>query len=300
VSTLTKVLIILLTVSSIFLCGIVVTYVAKADNYKQLWLKRNAEVQSARKQADAARADYDKLKEDKQREINELNKQIGDLNSEIITLKGELAQALDRRDQLLNDVAKYASSVEALEKTKETNLALIANAQTELKNVTAERDKLITQNKELTEALLEKMTIVSQLETTIKQLQDEKSQMQAKFEQYLRQYGKAIKATTPPSLPKPPGKVEITETVPKPVAKVEDIGLRGQVTQVDMKNMLAEISIGAAEGVKEKMKFYVTRGDKFVCEILIFDVDAETAVGFIERVQQLPKAGDNVSTNIGP
>ena len=34
-SNLTKVLIVLLTISSIFLCGIVVTYVANADNYRQ-------------------------------------------------------------------------------------------------------------------------------------------------------------------------------------------------------------------------------------------------------------------------
>ena len=36
-STLTKVLIVLLTIASIFLCGIVVTYVASAENYKDKW-----------------------------------------------------------------------------------------------------------------------------------------------------------------------------------------------------------------------------------------------------------------------
>ena len=34
-SPLTKILIVLLTLSSIFLCGIVVTYVGNADNYKE-------------------------------------------------------------------------------------------------------------------------------------------------------------------------------------------------------------------------------------------------------------------------
>ena len=34
-SKLTKILIVLLTISSIFLCGIVVTYVANADDYRQ-------------------------------------------------------------------------------------------------------------------------------------------------------------------------------------------------------------------------------------------------------------------------
>ena len=71
------------------------------------------------------------------------------------------------------------------------------------------------------------------------------------------------------------------------------------MTQVDLKNSLAVISIGAADGVKEKMRFYVTRGDAFICEILILDVDAERAVGFLERVQTPPKVRDSVSSNIG-
>jgi hypothetical protein len=47
------------------------------------------------------------------------------------------------------------------------------------------------------------------------------------------------------------------------------------------------------------MKFYATRGDSFICEILILDVYAERAVGFLERVQTPPKSGDSISTSIG-
>ena len=79
---------------------------------------------------------------------------------------------------------------------------------------------------------------------------------------------------------------------------VKDIGLKGLITVVDLKYSLAEISIGKADGVKEKMKFYVTRGDDFICEILIFDVDAERAVGYLQLVKLPPKIGDNVTTNL--
>jgi len=50
------------------------------------------------------------------------------------------------------------------------------------------------------------------------------------------------------------------------------------------------------------MKFHVTRGDDFICDILVLHVDAETAVGILELMdvtRQQPKVGDNVSTNIG-
>ena len=78
----------------------------------------------------------------------------------------------------------------------------------------------------------------------------------------------------------------------------KDIALQGLVKKVDLKNSMASISIGSADGVKEGMKFHVTRGDKFLCDILIIDVDAEEAVGVLELVQQQPKVGDSVSTNM--
>jgi hypothetical protein len=64
---------------------------------------------------------------------------------------------------------------------------------------------------------------------------------------------------------------------------------------------MAEISLGSAHGVKESMKFHVTRGDQFICDVLILDVDTEKAVGILELVQPAtggPKVGDNVSTSL--
>ena len=57
-------------------------------------------------------------------------------------------------------------------------------------------------------------------------------------------------------------------------------------------------AIGSADGVKDGMKFHVTRGDNFICDILIIDVDTDKAVGVLELVQQPPKIGDTASTNL--
>ena len=45
------------------------------------------------------------------------------------------------------------------------------------------------------------------------------------------------------------------------------------------------------------MKFHVTRGDAFICDIIVLEVDAEEAVGFLELMQEQPQAGDSASTN---
>ncbi len=68
-----------------------------------------------------------------------------------------------------------------------------------------------------------------------------------------------------------------------------------------MDNSLAEISIGGANGVKQNMKFHVTRADKFICDIVILDVEPENAIGTLELMdvtKEQPKAGDAVSTNL--
>jgi hypothetical protein len=65
-----------------------------------------------------------------------------------------------------------------------------------------------------------------------------------------------------------------------------------------MKNKVAAISIGSAAGVREDMKFHVTRGDRFICDILIFDVDPEKAIGILDLVQTDPQAGDLAATNL--
>ena len=78
-------------------------------------------------------------------------------------------------------------------------------------------------------------------------------------------------------------------------------GLKGLVTAVDLKNKLASISTGTADGVKEGMKFQVTRGDKFICDIIIIDTDAEDAVGVLELLdfaKEQPKPGDTLTTNL--
>jgi len=304
VSTLTKVLIVLLTVGSIFLCGIVATYVANAQDWKDKYDKRNNEVQTARADATKANEDFNKLKDDTDRLKTQLNATVADLQSKLSDLEAKLNQSEREKSELLTKVNGWTSVVQDFQQTNDKQQSLLNNTLDELHNVQAELTKEKSQNKEITTAILEKMAIISQLEEQSKQLTKEKLLLQARLEQVVRQYGKTVLTSPPPAVDTIPDKAQATTPAPPTPAPVgtavKEIGLKGVITQVDLKNSLAEISIGAADGVREKMKFYVTRGDSFICNILILDVDAERAVGFIELVQSPPKVGDKVSTNIGP
>jgi beta-lactamase regulating signal transducer with metallopeptidase domain/type II secretory pathway component GspD/PulD (secretin) len=93
-------------------------------------------------------------------------------------------------------------------------------------------------------------------------------------------------------------RIQELELKPKASTTISAIGLEGVITAIDSKNSLVEISIGSADGVKQNMKFHVIRGDQFICDILVLGLDNAKAVGILDLVQQQPKIGDKVSTNL--
>lgn len=136
------------------------------------------------------------------------------------------------------------------------------------------------------------MAVIDSLEAEKKRLIEEKTELQNRLDQLLRPVGKVAAAPVPVT----PQAGNVKPAEPTPAAG--NINLKGLVTKVDMKNSLAAISIGKLDGVREGMKFYVTRGDEFICNILIIDIDSRESVGVIELQQQQPKVGDNVSSNL--
>ena len=292
-STLTKVLIVLLTIASIFLCGIVVTYVANADNYKQKFNNLTNGYEAAKKNEDNAKTQLNNTIEEKDRNAEKLGEQIASLEGQINKLKGDLASAERDRDDARRRKDNYEAILTDYAKTVEMNTQLRSDAIATATKVEAERTKQNKELKDTTAALLENMTIVRQLQEGSKRLLEEKTELQNKLDQYLRQYGKAIAEPMPVTAA--PELVRLTPPT-------KDIDLNGSITEVDLKTLLAEVSIGAANGVKEGMRFHLTRGDKFICDIVILDVWPEKAVGWLELLQDQPQdqpqVNDRVSTNL--
>ncbi|MHC4112683.1 MAG: hypothetical protein ACYSUY_16545 [Planctomycetota bacterium] len=289
-STLTKILIVLLTVSSFFLCGIVVTYVATSQNYKKQYNTLRSERDGLKKTAADKTEQYNAKALEKDALEDKLNREIASLKTQISTLRGNLKTANDEKKMMNQRVSDMASVVETTSQTSSETTKLLMDTQAQLTKVDSERIKLIAQFNDTSATLLEKLAIIQTLETEKKQLLEEKVELQSRMDKLLLPTGR-----TPAPV--------VTVTRPKEIARpapvtVKKIGLKGLVTAVDSKNKMASISIGTADGVKEGMKFHVTRGNQFICDILIIDTDAEEAVGALELVQEQPRAGDTVSTNL--
>ena len=291
-STLTKILIVLLTLSSIFLCGIVVTYVANADDYKRQARDLRRQRDTAQEKEKSANDQRRKLADSSERIQNNLNKEIASLRTKIGELDGKLKNMERERAGLLQKVTNMASVVETANQTAKDQTDLFKGAQAELEQLKAEQIKDRQELDDTIVTLNEKMAVIATLEAEKRQLQEQVAALQTRLDEFfLRDFGK--EPIPPTTVTQRPG--EKAQPAP-PVAKKTE--LNALLTDVNLKHSMAEISIGAAQGVKDGMRFFVTRGAEFICELLIVDVDTDKALGIMERVQTQPKVGDNASTNL--
>lgn len=300
-STLTKVLIVLLSVASIFLSAIVATYVATAMDFKGEYDTAQFDLETARKDVKAMEAEVNRIKSSTDLAKGNLQEEIVRLKEDLAEADGELGAAEAESAKLKNSFDELTTLLNAQGVTNENWHDMLKNAEAELVKVNAERTTLQTRGKQVATAILEKMAIITQLEGQVSRLVKENEDLQATLDQVYQKYGKTVRGAPPNNMrPAPPSIEQFPAPKAAPIRPlIKEMGLKGVITQLDLKNSLAEISIGDADGVKEKMRFYATRGDNFICEILILDVYAERAVGLLERVQSPPKSGDGVSTSVG-
>ena len=288
-SKLTKILIVLLALSSIVLSAIVVLYVANADNYRQksdtLESQYNAAVENEKK----AKRELEDRKKKYQQQEDDLNNEMTSLQTEKTQIATKLKEAEREKAVLLQKVDSWTSITKDFYTTNDKQGQLLNNTLEELKKAQAEKIKTTKELNETTNTLIEKMAIIETLESEKRRLIEAKAELQSQVDKYLQPIGRRVETPVPVTR-------ERTRVVPA-MPRTKDIGLKGLVKQVDMKNSLARISLGSADGVKDGMKFHVTRGDQFICDILIIDIDPEESVGILELVQQPPKANDSVSTN---
>lgn len=292
-STLTKVLIVLLTLASIFLCGIVVTYVANAVDYKEKYDRQESSYRAAEKRADNAESNFNKLKSETDQAKLDLNNQISALQGRMNSLNAELKQCQIDRDDARRKEDSWEAAAKDFAKTVEMNNQLRAAAETDLKQTKADLIKEQSEHEQTTAALMNKMAIIEDQEGQLRRLLEEKTELQSKFDQILRQYGKITAPAEPVTAMIEPARVA-------PPAK--DIDLEGLITDVDLQERLAEISIGRADGVREGMRFHATRGEKFICDIVILDVLPDKSTGWLELLQEgmqnPPQVNDKIGTNL--
>jgi chromosome segregation ATPase len=278
-----------LTVASIFLCGVVVTYIANAENYKEKYKGQQRALSAANESAENLQKQLKEKIDEYDRQKKQLNDKIAALENDLTGLKGN-TQIIEReKSELMLRVDNFGSYVEAFTETNTSQQNLLKATLDELDKAKASLVKREKEIKELSAYLDEKMAIIEVLESDKKRLVEQKTELRNSLDNFLlaggRQAGEPVPVTP-----------ELT-TIKTITPSAETIDLKGLVTEVDLKNFAAGISLGKADGVKIGMIFHVTRGDEFIRDILIIDVDEKEAVGVLQLGDQNPKIGDTAATN---
>ena len=289
-SVLTKVLIILLTLFTIFLCGIVVTYVASANNYKAAYENLFATKDALQENNSSLKQRQNEQAAGFRRLIDELKTNVMDLEISKEQLEVELASKQRNLAVLQQRVNSWAGIVKGFEQTISGNEESLKDARMEVDNLQEQQIEDKKKLNEVTASLNEKMVELEALEAERRQLLEKNRQLENQVAKLDKQSGIAIEVTEPVTQLKEKAKAAHRIT--------KQAELNGLVTEVDLKNSLATISIGSADGVMTGATFYVTRGDTFICNILITDVEPEVSAGVMELVVQPPQVGDKASTSL--
>jgi len=131
-STLTKILIVLLTVSSIFLCGIVVTWVANADSYKQKYDSQIARIGSLTEELGSLKKQLNRKIEEKSAQKAKLGNEIATLKVKSSELQTQLKTVEAEKSLLLQKVNNWTSVVEAFSQTADNKELLLKDTLGEL------------------------------------------------------------------------------------------------------------------------------------------------------------------------
>ena len=293
-STLTKVLIVLLTIFSIFLCGIVVTYVAHAENQKQRADTLQTKINSAQRLQEAAEKAQADAETAAQRREAALKAEISDLNMKITKSGADIAELTRLKEEAERKATAQIDKAAIDANVSASTTQLYVAAQEQIKTLLSDQTERKKDLDELNMTLMDKMAQLAQYEEKNRQLAEANQEISNRLNQYLQQYGKM---TAPPKT----ATVPTGPALPAAPQPTKDIALSGRVVDVDLQNNLAQISLGAAEGVKPNMRFHVIRGEQFICDIVIVKIDPDKSVGqlsLFDRSRAEPRIGDAVSTNL--
>jgi chromosome segregation ATPase len=282
--------------SSLFLCGFVLHYVAYNENYKKL----SSDYGDKIKKIENDKKDLTKQLQDEitkgQNLLDSKNKEIAVQQAKITEVQDAIRKLESEKSALQAQVEQLNATTSALTTAHKMQQEIAVTASKELTKV--QGDLIIEKKKydEVATALTDKEALINMLQTDAKRLLEEKTSLEKKLGKFMQPYGQKAVPEQPVTSQK--DKAQPVQSVQQTSSTTTEIGLKAKITAVDMKNSMAKISIGESDGVKKGMKFHVSRGSDYICDILIIDVAAQEAVGSLELVQQEPKPGDTAATNL--
>lgn len=283
----TKILIVLLSLFSLWLCASVATYVGTVNNYRVMYDEQKSLNNSLVSENTSLKRRFnEKMAMTKELEAK-LNDRIQLLEDEKSKLDVELKNARRTSLEYQGRVNSWAGVLTSFEKTI-ANLEQSLNlTQEQLNNAHAGNIQDRKELNEITASLYEKIVQMQALEADRRRLLEAKLSLE---EQINRLSGPDAEAVSFEPVTPQRGLARPAAPVPGRVA------LQGLITEVS--KSLVSISLGSEDGVKKNMVLQVYRGNEFICNLVVTNVDTSKSAGVLELVQQNPIVGDYVTTRL--
>ena len=284
-SQLTKILVILLSLFAIFLCGAMVSFVVNTNNYKVLYDQQKnlfstsqAEVAELSRLYDEQKGKMAELQSQLESKILNLQESNNKLIADLQNAERQSQEYQARADSRNGVLTGFEQSIRSLQES-------LRLTQSQLDQARAQGIKDSKELNQITSQLQEKLVQIESLEADRRRLLEQKKQLET-------QVGSGFVST--------PAPVSVVTPLPGPARPAAGItfgaDIRGLITEVSA-NMVT-LSVGSADGVQKGMVFHVTRGDQFLCDVAVTNVDINKSAGVLELIQQQPRIGDTASTRL--
>ena len=285
-STVTKVFAVLVSLLSIFLCGVVVAFMGKAQNYKELYndqkvLADAAQVMaySAEQRLEKANLTYGKAAELTSERLKDLRDQYNLMSVDLVQAEQQSVLESSKADSAIklvsamrNTIQDMQTAYESLWSDFDSNRSEMLQAQTQVTELTRQLNNEMARTKQLEDTNRRRAEQIAGLEEQV-----------AKLNQQMDKYNLAQK------------EFESDTSVAQVLPAMTGVPIMGEITEMDDKNVA--ISVGSTSGVREDMKFWIVRGDKFLGNLKIIYVEADAAVGSLINKQDVIVEGDMVTTD---
>lgn len=275
----------MLSVFSLLLAGMVVTFVGNTNNYKEEYEKQKglntvlqAELTTKDEQYNVQVNKCAELEKQLQRELQSLEADKDQLTSDLLKSERLALQYQSQADSWKGVMTGFEQSVRNLQ-------ASLSQTQEQLDQARTQGVKDQKELNEITADLYEKIVQMQSLEAERRRLLEQKKEL----EDRMASSGLSAKPVVPVT-PQP------NRTASPATIAPAGTDVKGLVVEVEQN--LITLSVGSADGVKEKMVFHVTRGDSFVCDVVVTNVDINRCAGILDLVQQAPQVGDTASTQL--
>lgn len=282
-SILTKIFVVLVTIFSVALVGMMVSFVARTEDWKSKYEDEKARANSADTTARFRQEQIKQLTDKESERVAMLSAEKNRLDAELSALQtranaaaAELAEVSQQKNKSEADVSQLTSAVKLLTDINQSVKQELDKRREEVISSETKRIQLADRNNEL-------QGQVDTLQRERKSLNERLVALEKSLDD-LRMKVTSAAPTSDSVTPAPP-----SEFVP-------DVAIRGQVVATDKADSVTfvKINVGSTDRVRENTKFIIHRGNTYVGTMVVTNVDSKASAGRLTLGQGEIKPGDEV------